>query len=458
VVASVAAALLMPSAAASSSSRVGNSPAALALPPGPGQSPIKHVVVFLQENHSFDNVLGTWCAQTKRCDGVGVGASVSLTDGIHTIQKSDDFIPRLRHEPRDQLAAWNGGANNGWQNVTFCGAKGGYKCLTAFTPDQVPAITQLASTYALSDETSTFALHASWADHFEWFTSGDALGFRGATPTYAWFVVPGPSIWGCTSKMVTQWAPPGSTKYQMVPSCIPDPRTGRPNGGAFRPTPVPSTKSLAESCDDTVGCTWRVYNTDEEWSIVDTFADLHYKDYHVAKTKQFITDARAGTLPSLTFLTPSFSGYATDTSQHNANSMAAGDQAIADAVNAVMTGPDADSTAIFLTYDDCGCFYDHRGPSRVPMVIISPWVKPGYTDSTQTDFSGVARFIEITLGIPPLNNNDATAYPYTNAFDFSESRTLVALPKLKKVAVPASTLQQIRDNPSVVREADEEAS
>lgn len=425
--------------------------AAAALP-GPDTSPIKHVVVFLQENHTFDNVLGTWCAQTQRCHGQGVGSTVSTTSGPRAIHQAADFVPNVGHGVDSQLAAWNGGQNNGWPKVSGCKAPG-YNCLTAFTPAQVPAITGLAGSYALSDETFTFALHQSWADHFEWFTSGDSLGFRGDNPVPAKGVKTGPG-WGCNSKKVAPWGP----NNILVPSCIPDPRSGKPNGGAFRTTPVPTSKSLADDCEATPGCSWRVYNTANIWSIVDTFAYLHYKDRRVAPTNQFLSDARSGTLPSLSFLTPNFSGYATHTSQHNQTSMAAGDQAIAAAVNAVMRGPEATSTVIFLTYDDCGCFYDSQGPGRVPMVIISPWVRPGFVDSTRTTFAGVERFAEITLGMHPLNSDDATAYPYTNVFDFSSGRTLVDLPRLPVAQIPATTYEQLRKNPEAVSAADDDVS
>ena len=51
-----------------------------------------------------------------------------------------------------------------------------------------------------------------------------------------------------------------------------------------------------------------------------------------------------------------------------------------------MSGPEWNSTAIFITYDDCGCFYDEVSPPaglgiRVPMVIVSPYARPGFTDS-----------------------------------------------------------------------------
>ena len=116
--------------------------------------------------------------------------------------------------------------------------------------------------------------------------------------------------------------------------------------------------------------------------------------------------ARLGNLPKYSIVTPS--GYSdrlvgTKSSQHNGTSMMAGDNWIGQVVSAIQNGPDWDSTAIFITYDDCGCFYDHvppplnpdgsRGGVRLPMVVASPWVRAGSNDSTPTSLAGVLAFV-----------------------------------------------------------------
>ena len=74
-----------------------------------------------------------------------------------------------------------------------------------------------------------------------------------------------------------------------------------------------------------------------------------------------------------------------------------------DKINSIMQGPDWGSTAIFLTWDDFGGFYDHVAPPRidsfglgprVPMIIISPYAKAGVITHTGYEFSSVLRFIE----------------------------------------------------------------
>ena len=95
-------------------------------------------------------------------------------------------------------------------------------------------------------------------------------------------------------------------------------------------------------------------------------------------------------------------------------------------VKAIQSGPSWSTTAIFVTWDDCGCFYDHVPPPpgfgvRVPMVIVSPFAKSGFTDTTSASFAGILSFTEHNFGLSPLGPNDAQAYPFTNAFNFRQA-------------------------------------
>jgi phospholipase C len=109
--------------------------------------------------------------------------------------------------------------------------------------------------------------------------------------------------------------------------------------------------------------------------------------------------------------------------------MVAGDDWIGRVVSAIENGPDWDSTAIFITYDDCGCFYDHVPPPmnpdgkrqgiRLPMVIVSPYAKADYTDSHDATLASVLAFTEDTFGLPALSVNDAAAYDYSGSFRYN---------------------------------------
>jgi len=105
---------------------------------------------------------------------------------------------------------------------------------------------------------------------------------------------------------------------------------------------------------------------------------------------------------------------------------------------------------VFLTWDDCGCFYDHVPPPpdlgiREPMVIISPYARPGFTDSTVASFASIMAFTERTFGIAPLSNIDRDAYGYEDALDFSQDPSPpIALPQHE---VPESSIQWLIHHP-----------
>jgi phospholipase C len=94
-------------------------------------------------------------------------------------------------------------------------------------------------------------------------------------------------------------------------------------------------------------------------------------------------------------------------------------------------GPNWRSTAVFITWDDCGCFYDQVRPGvnpdgtgqgpRVPVIIVSPYARPGYTDTTATTFAGILAYTEHTFGLRSLSGNDAGAYGFANAFNYNQA-------------------------------------
>jgi phospholipase C len=95
-----------------------------------------------------------------------------------------------------------------------------------------------------------------------------------------------------------------------------------------------------------------------------------------------------------------------------------------------MQGPDWHRTAIFLTWDDFGGFYDHVPPPavdnfgfgpRVPMLILSPWVRSGYIDHNTLEFSSVLKLIEERFDLDPLTARDEQSNELIDAFDFKQA-------------------------------------
>jgi phospholipase C len=146
---------------------------------------------------------------------------------------------------------------------------------------------------------------------------------------------------------------------------------------------------------------------------------------------QFITDAKAGNLPALSIVTAGGTPNLALDSCHNKFSMTACDNYIGQLAAAAENSPQWGSTAVFITFDDFGGFYDQVPPPvnpdgtqegpRLPLIIVSPYAKAGYTDTTATTFAGILAYTEQNFGLAALGPNDAQAYPFSNAFNYSQA-------------------------------------
>jgi phospholipase C len=263
--------------------------------------------------------------------------------------------------------------------------------------------------------------------------------------------------WGCDSDKVTPWISPSGK--EMEPSCVPDPALSKPNGGAFRPTPVQPIPTIMDSLDN-AHLSWRIYGATVSqghaaggdvlaygysWSICPTIAECLYtkQSKNLVSSGDFQDDALNGSLPAFSVVTPGGPSF-TD-SCHNNFSLTACDNWLGSLVSSIENGPDWSSTAVFITWDDFGGFYDQVPPPatlnangqqagpRIPLIIVSPYAKPRYTDTRPTTFAGILAYTEHTFSLPPLGVNDADAYDFANAFNYSQK-------PLKPVAMTARPL------------------
>ncbi len=410
---------------------VGATPAA-ARTDAPSRDVIKHIVVLYQENHSFDETLGDFCQlHGNRCDGYVGG--VRLKGGaVVAMRRSPDVVPNVWHDVQAQRTAIDGGSMDGWARVRGCHpSRSSYPCLTYYAPADIPNLAALASHFVVSDHTFSMADSPSWGGHL--YAAAATLDhFTGDLPRAVPDVARGPG-WGCNSNRVANWVDPATHKLSAEPSCIParpgelNPHTFKFNG-AFRSTRVSWVPTIFDRLH-AKGLSWKIYRTSWAWSICPSFADCYYRSQrnNVVSTRKFKADIHAGRLPSFSVVLPN--GPQGATSQHNQTSMRVGDNWIGEVLNALEHGSQWSSTAVFITYDDCGCFYDHVPPGRnpdgtqqgirVPMVIVSPYARRGYTDSHPATFASILRFTEETFGLQGLSPNDRRAYDYAHAFNFS---------------------------------------
>jgi acid phosphatase len=144
---------------------------------------------------------------------------------------------------------------------------------------------------------------------------------------------------------------------------------------------------------------------------------------HLKDETDFDAAVAAGTLPSVAFLKP----YGIDNEHPGYTDVMTGDTYLAAKINTIKASPIWKDCVIIVTYDEHGGFWDHVAPpvidkwgpgSRVPGIIISPFAKTGFIDHTQYETVSILSFIEKRFGLTPLGTRDAAANPFSNAFTF----------------------------------------
>ena len=145
----------------------------------------------------------------------------------------------------------------------------------------------------------------------------------------------------------------------------------------------------------------------------------------ILQQTQVLTDIASGNLAAVSWVIPD--GRASD---HALATDGSGPSWVASIVNAIGNSPYWSNTAIFITWDDWGGWYDHVSPTiinsyeygfRVPLIVVSPYAKPGYVSQVNHDFGSLLKFIEQNFGLPSLGYADAPADNLSDCFDFSQT-------------------------------------
>lgn len=422
-----------------------------------GSSPIQHVVVIMLENRSFDNLFGPMCAERVAandpapCDGATQG---KISNGTtRNLALAPDVQPSLNHSVASHLLGLhyvNGVAQmDGFDRILGCKAST-YYCYDAFDPNGADApdianVFRLANTYTISDRTFESSPSSSWVSHLE-MAAGTRDLFHGDNPHYVSGAntPPHKSGWGCQSNDDATYDSP-TQGLILVPSCVPDSR----GAGPYRASPVQYVPTLFDRLDS-AGLSWHVYihSLTSAKSPCSYFWEC-YSSPQAAKTvsdAQFVTDAKAGNLPAVSILVPQ------DTqSMHPTFSVTQANNWLGTQVSAVGSGPDWSSTAVFITWDDAGVFYDHVPPPvrgegiRVPMLVVSPYAKPHFVDHQNATLASLLDYTETTFGLSPLGQEDRGNYDFSNAFDYTQSP--LPPPSLSSSAIPNSTTRYLARHP-----------
>ena len=371
------------------------------------RSRIKHVVVIVQENRSFDSYFGTFpgAEGIPMRDGV---PSVCLPDGVGGCVKPfhdpADANTGGPHALKNAVGDIDGGRMDGF--VTEA-RKGNQACAKANHPacatgdprgvvgyhdrSELPNYWSYAEQFVLQDH--LFAPTGSWSlpEHL-WLVSGwSALCTRADEPA------------SCVTEIADPARPPDSTpRPASPPSYAWTDLTYllRQHGASWRYYVADGTEPDCRDGEMTCGAVPQHAGTPGIWNPLPWFTTV--RDSHqlgnIQPLANFYTAAADGSLPAVSWVVPSDAE-----SEHPPASIRAGQAYVTRLVNSIMGGPAWASTAILLTWDDWGGFYDHVAPPavdavgfglRVPGLLISAYARRGLVDHQVLSFDAYTKLIE----------------------------------------------------------------
>ncbi len=363
---------------------------------------IQHVVFIIKENRTFDNYFGTF----PGADGATHG-TIS-TGQVIPLGHTPDQTPRdICHDWSCAILAIDGGKMDKFDlealgHAGACNVNGDYLCYTQVTQQDIPNYFAYAQNFVLADRMFSSLHGPSFPNHL-YTVAADSGGAIGNPSSGA----------GCDSD--------DTAFVQVIDS----------SGNYSRQYPCFDFETLADSLQN-AGISWKYYAPQKgengyKWSALDAIKHIRNSSLwtdDVVPHTQFVSDAQSGQLPAVSWLVTN-----EETSEHPPFSTCQGENWTVQQLNALMQGPAWNSTAVFLTWDDFGGFYDHVPPAnldryglgpRVPLIIISPYAKKGFISHTNYEFSSFLRFVELRWGLKALTERDTKANDMTDSFNFTQ--------------------------------------
>lgn len=373
---------------------------------------IKHFVFIIKENRSFDTYFG----QYPNANGATTGL---ISDGqTIPLEPLPDSVPYYtEHSEMGAITAMDNGKMDAFDLMDGGNIDGDYMPYREFSQSDIPNYWSYAQNFVLADAMFSSLHGDTFPNHLYSIAaqSGGVLDspIDNLKPARA---EGGKLSWGCDA----------TTPFILA-------RTLNANGDVAATFPCYDFQTLADSLDNaTPPISWKYYGPPQgqpgyNLTVYDAINHIRNSSLwaeHVVPDTDFVNDALNGNLPAVSWLVTN------KASEHPPNATCYGENWTVQQINAIMQGPDWASTAIFLTWDDFGGFYDHVYPPqldtyglgpRVPLLIISPYAIPGHISSTQYEFSSVLKTIEERYNLQPLTERDRDANDMWDSFNFNQS-------------------------------------
>jgi phospholipase C len=449
------------------------------LPEGTDLLPqIRHIVVLMMENHSYDNYLGMLA---DRGEGLPLGPG-GRPQVVNFLPNGQAFhahhMPSTRQVKNDPSQNWRavhiqyaGGRCDGFAAAVDQALPGADPAVPMgyWTEDDLPFYYGLARTFPLCDRWFSSCLGPTFPNR-RFLISGTAHGLIDDLP---WDIIDYPeagTIFDMLGNHGISWANYHNVKRSSV-------LLRRALGGHG----LTAARRLAR-----LG-RWLPKVADRAVGNKSFTADVYplslaRSALHLRTTQQFFADADAGTLPAFSIVDPDFGSY----SEENPQDITRGESFAAEVVHRVMHGAGWPHTLLIWVYDEHGGYYDHvcppeavapddvpahnyllslpgwartllrpvlggafarleaidAGPAdytrygfRVPAVIVSPYARPDYVCGKTLDHTSILKLVELKWNLPPLTRRDAAADTPLDCLDLDAEPAFAAPPKLPEPAL-----------------------
>lgn len=358
-------------------------------------TPIQHIVIVMQQNHTFDNYFGTYPGANGPPSDACLPVSLlkeQNTSCIAPFNLGSYPITDLNHSDNTFRVQYQNGKMNGFVDALNKLSQDGKLTMGYFDDRDIPFYWNLADQFVLFDN---------------YFTSAHTGSIM--------------------NRMFSISGQPGS-EDNRIPA----------NGFGDIPTIFDRLQER--------GISWkyyiRDYNPDFNYRILkeldylppqiqwvpllsfDRFLDDPELSSHIVDFSEYYTDLQNNTLPAVSYV------LLLGATEHPISDPQLGLTTTRTMIHTLMESNAWKSSALIITYDDWGGWYDHVAPPqvdkygygfRVPALLVSAYARQGYIDHTQLDHTSLLKFIESNWGIAPLAIRDSKANNITSAFDFSNA-------------------------------------
>jgi phospholipase C len=325
-------------------------------------TPIEHFVVLMQENHSFDNYFGTYPGADGIPKGTCMPVGTRARPCVRPFHLGGHPVPDLGHDQRIHRLQYAHGRMDGFVRAASIDRQTVERSVMGYYDDRdLPLYWHLADEYVLFDRFFAATAAGSVASHMFWVT-----GTRGG-----------------------------------------------PHGS------LGNLPTIFDRLDER-GISWKFYVEDYDPGQADQAVRVPLLGSpRIVDLEEYYEDLHGGSLPQVAYIAP------TRSSEHPPGRVGPGEALVRRLITALTMSSAWRSSAFMWTYDEPGGWFDHVRPPRgdfglrVPALLVSPYARRGYVDSTQLDTTSILRFIEDNWRLKPLGARDARAGSFAGAFDFS---------------------------------------